>query len=72
MTYFADAENLRNDLVENWGIEKTGIYSDDKLAEMKQMALDQQAFLEKWAAAEEEVFDEDGELHRKKLRNWTA
>jgi hypothetical protein len=28
-------------------------------------------FLGKWASAELEVFDEDGELHRTKLRTWT-
>jgi hypothetical protein len=71
-TYWNQIEDFRNALVNEWGVEATGIYSDEKLAEMKQYAEEEKAFLILWAAGDDAVFDEDGELHRKKLKAWTG
>lgn len=65
-------EAFRNELINDYGVEPTGIYSEEKLAEMRGYAEEEIAFLRLWAAGDDEVFDEDGELHRKKLKKWTS
>lgn len=69
--YFMNIENFREELLTKYGVEATGLYSEEKLNEMRAYKDEQVKFLRAWALGSDEIFDQDGELHRKTLRGLT-
>lgn len=62
---------FRKALLTEHGVKEIGIYSEDKLEEMidrKNAIVD---FLDAWIEADDSVYDQDGEKHRRVLRTTT-
>lgn len=70
--YFIKIEEFRTELTTKYNVPATGIYSEEKLQDMRLLRDEQIAFLRAWALGADEVFDQDGELHRKTLRGLTS
>lgn len=67
-TYFAQIEEFRNTLVQQHGVKAKGIYSDEKLSEMQAKKAAIVDFLQNWENADDSVYDQDGEKHRRVIR----
>lgn len=70
-SYFEGILEFRHTLVTEHKVEAKGIYSVQKLDEMKAKKARIVEFLDNWSRADPKVFDKDGELHRRVIRSHT-
>jgi hypothetical protein len=61
--------SFRNTLVNEHGIPAEGIYADDYMNKMEELKNRIIAFMNKYAKADGEIYDTNGELHRLKLKD---
>jgi len=70
--YWTNIVNFRKELLTTYKVPDTGIYSQQTFNEMKDRKDRITDLLTRWAAADDSVYDADGELHRNYLRQSTA
>jgi hypothetical protein len=69
--YWNNIVNFRKELITTYKVPQTGIYDQATLLQMTDKKDRIRDLLARWAAADDTIYDSDGELHKKYLRQST-